>query len=403
MDVVTAYLNGELEEDVYMEVPEQLREILTKITSGKRVGSSAELIRKNDIIKISERWLADLNKNQDSVCLLKKALYGLRQSGLQWYRRITTKLKQLGMQPTGQDPCLFISRRKNRVMIISIYVDDILIATNDTNWLKNTKHSLAESFEMKDLGPVNYCLGIEFQQDETDHSVCLTQRQYTEAILGRFGMQDCKPAKTPIDTNVQLTKPSQANERIMKQYPYQCLIGTLMYLAVTTRPDIAYAVNFMSQFNTNYSVEHWMAAKRILRYLRGTADHGLQYRKTERQLYGVVDADWGANTVDRRSYSGRIILAGAAVCWDARKQRTVALSSVEAEYMAMSEATKESIYLKSLLCDMHIPCDQIMLYNDNQGAQRLVHHAGVHHSRTKHIDLWHHFIRDHCASGSIKL
>lgn len=219
MDVVTAYLNGELEEDVYMEVPEHLREILTKITSGKRVGSSTELIRKNDIIKVSERWLADLNKNQDSVCLLKKALYGLRQSGLQWYRKITTKLKQLGMQPRRQDPCLFISQRKNRVMIISIYVDDILIATNDTNWLKNTKHSLAESFEMKDLGPVNYCLGIEFQQNETDHSVCLTQRQ-SEAILERFGMQDCKPAKTPIDTNVQLTKPPQANEKIMKQYPY---------------------------------------------------------------------------------------------------------------------------------------------------------------------------------------
>ncbi|KMQ81925.1 gag-pol polyprotein, partial [Lasius niger] len=248
MDVVTAYLNGELEEDVYMEIPEQLREVLTKIVAGKHVGSSAEIIRREDVTRTSRRWLNALNEHRDSVCLLKKALYGLRQSGLQWYRCLVTKLKQLDMQPTGQDPCMFTSRRKNCVMLIAIYVDDILIATNDLNWLKEIKQQLAESFEMKDLGPVNYCLGIEFQQDENDHSVVLTQRQYIKAILERFNMQDCKSVKTPIDTNVQLTKPSRANEKIMKQYPYQCLIGALMYLAVSTRPDIAFAVNFMSQF-----------------------------------------------------------------------------------------------------------------------------------------------------------
>lgn len=117
-------------------------------------------------------------------------------------------------------------------------------------------------------------------------------------------MQDCKPARTPLDTNVQLTKPSRANKKIMRQYPFQRLIGALMYLAVSTRPDIAYTVNFLSQFNTNYSTEHWLAAKRILRYLRGTESHGLKYQKSGIPLYGVVDADWGANTVDRRSYSG---------------------------------------------------------------------------------------------------
>ncbi|XP_071626304.1 uncharacterized protein [Temnothorax longispinosus] len=190
----------------------------------------------------------------------------------------------------------------------------------------------------------------------------------------------------------------------MRKYPFQRLIGALMYLAVSTRPDIAYAVNFLSQFNTNYSTEHWLAAKRILRYLRGTEGHGLMYQKSDIPLYGVVDADWGANTVDRRSYSGyAFILAGAAICWEARKQRTVALSSVEAEYMAMSEATKEAIYLQGLLRDTARPCDGTVLFNDNQGAQRLVYSTGVHHSRTKHIDLRHHFIRDHCASGAIEL
>lgn len=217
-------------------------------------------------------------------------------------------------------------------------------------------------------------------------------------------MQHCKPAKTPIETNGQLKKSTRANEEEMQKYPYQRLIGALMYLAVSTRPDIAYAVNFMSQFNTNYTSEHWVAAKRILRYLKGTVKHGLMYQKSDTPLYGVVDADWGANTVDRRSYSGyAFLLAGAAICWEARKQRTVALSSVEAEYMAISEATKEAIYLRGMLQDTVRPCDKIILFNDSQGAQRLVYSTAVHHSRTKHIDLRHHFIRDCCASGEIEL
>ncbi|XP_046489065.1 uncharacterized protein [Neodiprion pinetum] len=200
---------------------------------------------------------------------------------------------------------------------------------------------------MKDLGLASRCLGIEFHQDTKNHSVYITQRQYTEAILERFGMQDCKEVKTPIDINISLTKPERPNERLMQQYPYQRLIGALMYLAVSTRPDIAYAVNLMSQFNTNFTVEHWVAAKRILRYLKGTVNYGLMYQRTNKQLYGAVDADWGSNTVDRRWYSGyAFILAGAAVSWEARKQRNLALSSVEAEYMAISEATKEAIYLR---------------------------------------------------------
>lgn len=196
---------------------------MTKIIDGKHIGSNAEIIRKEDIIKTAKRWLHALNAHRDSVCLLRKALYGLQQSGLQWYRHLVSKLKQMDIRPTDQDSCMFTSQKKNCVMI-AIYVDDIVIATNDPSWMKEVKRNLAESFEMKDLGPVNYCLGIEFQQDENDYSVVLTQRRYAEAILERFDMQDCKPARTPIDTNVQLTKLSRANEQIMRQYPLQSFI-----------------------------------------------------------------------------------------------------------------------------------------------------------------------------------
>lgn len=139
MDVVTACLNSELKEDIFMEVPEQPREVLTKIVKGNHVGSGTEIIRRNDVMKTAERWLTALNQHPDSVCLLKKALYGLKQSGLQWYRRLATRLVELGMQPTGQDPCMFISQAKHFKMIIAIYVDDILVATNNTNRLKQVK------------------------------------------------------------------------------------------------------------------------------------------------------------------------------------------------------------------------------------------------------------------------
>ncbi|XP_043070728.1 secreted RxLR effector protein 161-like [Drosophila grimshawi] len=179
----------------------------------------------------------------------------------------------------------------------------------------------------------------------------------------------------------------------MRKYPYQNLIGSLMFLSVTTRPDIAYTVNFMSQFQSCYKAEHWKTAKRILRYLSGTKQLGLLFKRTGEDLYGVVDADWGANLTDRRSYSGQaFILAGAAISWEARKQRTVALSNTESEYLAMSEATKEALYLKVILNRIGRRCDSVLLLNDNQSAQKLVKGFGFH-PRTKHIDVRHHFIQ----------
>ncbi|XP_073814329.1 uncharacterized protein [Musca autumnalis] len=169
------------------------------------------------------------------------------------------------------------------------------------------------------------------------------------------------------------------------------------------RPDIAYAVNFMSQFNSNYTEEHWKAVKRILRYLKGTLDYGLLFKKTNENLFGVVDADWGGNISDRRSYSGyAFILAGGAISWEARKQRTVSLSSTEAEYIAIAEASKEAIYLKGILNSIGLNTENITLYNDSQSAQKLIQNFG-YSARTKHIDIRHHFVRDCVRNGNISL
>ena len=372
MDVVTAYLNGELEEEVYMEVPEQLSEVLDQIKSNKSVGTGNGIIKEQIVRETANRWYSALNAKNDRVCLLKKSLYGLSQSGLQWYKKLINKLRNLGFSVMPQDPCMFLAQKTDNVMLIAIYVDDILIATNDKKWLSEVKHAFSESFEMKDLGIAKYCLGIEFSRDE-ESRVFLKQRNYIENVLERFGMKDCKPVSTPIESSCKLSKPQHANDKTMNQYPYQSLISALMFLAVSTRPDIAYSINFLSQFNNNYNVDHWKAAKRVLRYLKGTAECGLEYERTGLSLFGVVDADWSANLLDRRSYSGfAFILAGAPISWEARKQRAVALSSTEAEYMALSEATKEALYLSSILEFVGVMSDSsVKLFNDNQGAIKL--------------------------------
>lgn len=221
---------------------------------------------------------------------------------------------------------------------------------------------------MKDFGLVKRCLGIEFYQNLKLNQVIMSQQNYAQAILECFGMTECKPVSTPVEVNCKLPRMLQKDENLMAKYPYQRLIGALMYTAVTTRPDITYAVNYMSQFNSNYSEEHWKAAKRILRCIQGTIDDGLCFIKTNEQLYGLVDADWRGNLIDRRSYTGyALMLGGAAVSWEARKQRTVALSSTETEYLAIAE---EALYLKDLVNEIGISSEELKLYNDSQSAQK---------------------------------
>ncbi|XP_035210361.1 secreted RxLR effector protein 161-like [Stegodyphus dumicola] len=175
-----------------------------------------------------------------------------------------------------------------------------------------------------------------------------------------------------------------------------------MYLSMATRPDITYAVNLLSQFNINPGKEHWHAAKRILRYLKGTQDRGLIYTKTGKPLIAFVDAYWASNVDDRKSYTGFVyILTGSAISWESQKQRSVALSSTEAEYMALSEAAKETVYLRDFLKELGYNIEHpTTIYCDNQGAQKITKNS-VFHSRTKHIDIHHHFVREVYELGEL--
>ena len=226
-------------------------------------------------------------------------------------------------------------------------------------------------------------------------------------VLQRFAMSECKPALTPTDPNSKLSKLEviTGGEGASVSFPYQSLVGSLMYLATCTRPDLAFCVSMLSQFNTGYGKPYVEAAKRALRYLQRTKDLGLVYRGGCTTLVGYVDADWAGNAVDRRSYTGYAFsLGGAAISWEARKQRTVALSSTEAEYMALSDGAKEAIYLRRLLNGITqcVSREPVVVYNDNQGSHKLARNP-VFHSRTKHIDVRHHFVREALEDGHIEL
>lgn len=248
---------------------------------------------------------------------------------------------------------------------------------------------------MRDLGPVKHMLGMRVTRHED--KISIDQTHYINKILLNFQMNECKPTGTPMELT-----PRFGEKENVANVPYQQLIGCLTYLASCTRPDIAHAVSKLAQFNSRHTQEHWTAAKRVLRYLQGTKELQLTFRATGKELYGYTDADWAGSTADRRSYTGFVfILGGGAVAWESRKQRTVALSSAEAEYMALTEGTKEGLFLRSVLNEIcQSKMGSIPIYSDSQSAQCLTSNFIIN-NRTKHIDVRHHFIRDAVDTGLV--
>lgn len=391
-DVTTAFLNGTLEEKVYLEVPDYLEEVLEYIVAkGQKDDPEA---------KKAKKMLQEMHHG-DKVLAVKKAIYGLRQAGRAWHTCLDRELRNFGMQPSNADTCVYLKGAGHDLLIVIVYVDDLIVACENLTEITRLSNYLERSFEMKSLGDLKHCLGIEFER--TQDYIKMHQSTYIQEILGRFSMMDCNPVSTPLNLDVKLTK-SDPIEGSKKKLPYRELVGSLQYLSVATRPDISHATSVLGQFNDSFGEIHWIAAKRVLRYLKGTANLGIIFRKGDDIVKGYVDADWGGSVDDRRSYTGfSFICNESAISWDSRKQRTVALSSTEAEYMALCEASKEAIYIRRFLIDLDWN-DQgpTVLYNDNMGAQKLVLNP-VYHARTKHIDMRHHFVRDAYKSKEIKL
>lgn len=368
LDVKTAFLNGELEETVYMEQPE-----------GFEVPGSENMVYK-----------------------LNKAVYGLKQASKSWYDKITKVLcDKLDFSRLSSEPCVYFKYDKNdsrSMMIIALYVDDLIVFTSpEFQGKEEIKRKLQNEFDITDLGPAQHILGMKLSRK--GNNISLDQSNYIEKLLKKYRMEECKPVGTPMETGLKLTKESQSNDT----YDYRGLIGSLMYVAVSTRPDISHAVSYLSQFNNCFGESHWKAAKRILRYLKGTINLGLTFYKSGLDITAYADADWASDNHDRRSYTGYVFCIGdSIVSWESRKQRTVALSSTEAEYMALSDTCKESLFIRKFMLEMFGITPKICIFNDNQSAIKLCKNF-MFHSRTKHIDIRHHFIKEIVNNGIVQV
>lgn len=364
LDVTTAFLNGELDEQIFMEQPSGFN-----------------------------------NQNSDKVCLLKKSIYGLKQASRVWNQKINSVLRSIGYIQSKCEPCVYIKKEKDTLVLVALYVDDFFIFSNSKSEKKKLIDLLKSNFDVKCLGPITDCLGMRVVRNKDKGTLSLSQSQYVENLLNRFGMTEAKAAATPMAANTKLEKATTNDS----EYPYQQLIGGLLYLAVCTRPDIAYVSSLLSQFNTCYDNTHWIAAKRVLRYLAGTRNLGLVFEKSEKDIEAFVDADWAGDVTDRRPYTGLVTkLGNAAISWESRKQKTVALSSAEAEYLGLSNVAKEACFLRNLIGEIFGKKKKITVFSDSQSAKGIAENS-QHHRRTKHIDVRHHFVRDLIKDGVIEI
>ncbi|KAE8186284.1 hypothetical protein CF335_g7486, partial [Tilletia laevis] len=370
MDVKTAYLNGELDVDIYMKQP------------------------------------PGYDDGTGRVCRLLRTLYGLKQSGRYWYHKLRDRLVTAGFQQLKSEPCLFFKQTDQGPTIILVYVDDVAIAAPTEEAVSDIKRQFTSWFKMTDNGPLTSMLGIRIHRSRCGQVATMNQTGYIDQVLQRYGMDTCKPADTPMSEAFKNIGPREGSTATTQERHYfAALIGCLLWLAQGTRMDIAFAVGKLARFMGNPSDEHVAAGKRVLRYLAGTRELGLRFRHTDlAQLVGYSDSDHGADLSTRRSVTGYVFyLHGNPVTWRSKLQDTVSVSSTEAEYVALSEATREAIWAVQLLGELQIrkkgPVD---MYTDNTGAEALARNPQAH-QRTKHISIHHHLVRDSNNDGTIKV
>ena len=406
MDVITAYLNATLKEVVYMQQPEGYE--VTNRTSG----SAQETL----------------------VWRLLKAIYGLKQAGREWNRHFDEFIRSIGFIRCTVETCLYMkSTRTHRFIYVCVYVDDIPAAfhADDREEWKSIKLKFEERFSIKFLGEASWLLNMRITRDRTKRILWLDQQEYTESMLEELGMQQCKAFSHP-GTPEELRKSHCPTDRsaeqlhMQRKIPYRRAVGLLTYLANTSRPDIAFSVNLVAQFAQNPGQIHWRAVVAILRYLSGTSDFALPFDgrlgevKNEKKLLAVyTDASWGGCKDTGRSTTGWLMLFGNCIIdWNCHKQATVALSSCEAEYMAIVAATTSVMWTIQLLQEMklfqsstqsqHVHQSQSnlkfipILLSDNKSAIAIAQND-VNHNRSKHINLKHHFIREQITAGTISL
>lgn len=368
-DVKTAFLYGDLNEEIYMLQPTGYDD-----KSGK-------------------------------VCRLNRSLYGLKQASRCWNQKFTSFLKNFGFETSKADSCVFISNKTGNIMILAIYIDDGLVAAKCEADICELLNFLGKTFQIKS-GNLECFLGLEIES-EVDGSIYIHQTSYAKKILSKFQMDQSVPVSTPMDQHHAMSSinyPDEMNEAV--NVPYREAVGSLMYLAVGTRPDISYALSVASQYMEKPMMFHWTAVKRIFKYLNGSANKGIVFgNNININLKCYSDADYAGDVDTRRSTSGYVSMIGSgAISWCSQRQRMVSLSTTESEYVAASQALKELVWLHRLFLEIVPSKNDCIpkLYVDNQSAIKLIKNPEFH-KRTKHIDVRYHFIREKFEDGFFEL
>ena len=368
MDVQTAFLHGKLSEEIYVE----------QSRGFEQAGS------------------------ENLVCKLEKGLYGLKQASRCWFLTIDEFLQANLYKKCDGDRCVYLKAVGDKFLILALYVDDVILATNSLQLLKSKKGKLMKGFAMKDLGKAKFCLGIQIIRKRKEEKMLLLRKSFLENLLVKFGMQDSKPISTPQDLGMKLSKNDGEPIDIKR---FQAAIGGLTYAVNATRPDLA-ALSSLNRYNSNPSQDHWKAVKRVLRYIKGILDYGLLYQLSQNgnvQLKGYVDAGWGG-TENRKLISGYLFsLGNNFISWASNRQATTALSTTKADYIAASSAGQEAVWLRLLLHSLEFEQKKAtVIQEDNQGCIALSKNPKFQ-ARTKHFDIKHHYIRDLVTTNLIDL
>ena len=374
MDVKTAFLNGYLDERIYMMQPEGF------IVEGQ----------------------------EQKVCKLLRSIYGLKQASRSWNLRFDETIKTFGFEQSVDEPCVYKYIKETKVVFLVLYVDDILLIGNDIGLLSDVKKWLVEKFQMKDLGQESYVLRIQIIRDRKNRLLALSQASYIDKVLARFSMQNSKKGKLPTRHGIVLSKEqcptTPQEEEDMRRVPYASVVGNLMYAMLCTRPDICYAIGIVSRYQSNPGLAHWIEVKHILKYLRRTRNYMLIYSGADLNPIGYTDFDFMSDKDSRKSTSGSVFtLGGGAVVWRSVKQSSIADSTMEAEYIAACEAAKEVVWLKKFFTDLEVVPNMdkpIVLYCDNSGAVANSKEPRSH-KRGKHIERKYHLIREIVHRGDV--
>ena len=369
-DVETAFLNGKLDETIFMKQPEGY------IVEGK----------------------------ENLVCKLSCSLYGLKQSPRCWNFVLKDQLLDMGLNCSENDPCVYEGIIDSERVMLAVYVDDMILAATSENVIKHAHKLFLDRFDVKYIGPLRYFLGVRIVHHP--NSILLVQDRYAENVVKKFRMDDSFPVSTPMEAGSVLVKRTEGDKEF-DPFIYQSAIGCLLYLSNFTRPDLCFAVHKLAQFSKDPSEVHWKAVKRVLSYLKGTLKLGIKF---EKECIGNIivvfcDADFAGDLQDRKSTSGHVLFNGKCpISWLCQKQSITALSTAEAEYVSLCEAAKKIVWTRRLFTDLNCPqTEPTIVYEDNKAAIAISLASPGENPKVKHIALRYHYTRDCIENRVIKL